>query len=334
MRDSAMNGAKFRCGTIVAIVSLVVTNASAQNSSLMHPSQSRSQPQAQRVVPATMRTEAQMQLRPPAQLSSMVQNGVPAPPPAQVPADTRGPVNGQSRTDSANAGQIGGAPSSASRDGYGPPQVPYAPQDVPYGYYGPQGVAQAGYQDRPPVMLDSASWTYQPAPPLRVFQKQDVVTIRVDEIARVMAEGNIDNRKRTLYDAIVTDWIKISKFRVKPDPQEDGDPAVGFQSQSNYRADSSVESREAMTFNIAATVVDIRPNGNLVLEARKAIRINDNLWETSLTGMCRAQDIGPDNIVLSKDVIDLEIRKDDRGHMRDGYSRGWLQRWLDRYGPF
>ena len=191
-----------------------------------------------------------------------------------------------------------------------------------------------GYANTPPVMLNDASWTYQPAPPLRVFQKQDVVTIRVDEITRVMAEGNIDNRKRTLFDAIVNDWIQVINFRFIPHPMVEGEPGVAFQSQSNYRADASVESRESMTFNIAATVVDIRPNGNLVLEARKHIRINDNLWETSLTGICRAIDIGPDNVVLSKDLIDLEIKKEDQGQLRDGVSRGWLQRWVDRFGPF
>lgn len=190
------------------------------------------------------------------------------------------------------------------------------------------------YPGSAPVMLNDASWTYQPAPPLRVFQKQDVVTIRVDEITRVMAEGNIDNRKRTLFDAIVNDWIRIVNFRFIPQPMIEGQPGVAFQSQSNYRADASVESRESMTFNIAATVVDIRPNGNLVLEARKHIRINDNLWETSLTGICRAIDIGPDNVVLSKDLIDLEIRKEDQGQLRDGTSRGWVQRWVDRFGPF
>ncbi len=191
-----------------------------------------------------------------------------------------------------------------------------------------------GYPATPPVMLNDASWTYQPAPPLRVFQKQDVVTIRVDEITRVMAEGNIDNRKRTLFDAIVNDWIQFVNFRFIPQPMIEGEPGIAFQSQSNYRADASVESRESMTFNIAATVVDIRPNGNLVLEARKHIRINDNLWETSLAGICRAIDIGPDNVVLSKDLIDLEIRKEDQGQLRDGVSRGWFQRWVDRFGPF
>ncbi|WP_146453408.1 flagellar basal body L-ring protein FlgH [Rubripirellula tenax] len=190
------------------------------------------------------------------------------------------------------------------------------------------------YSERPLVMIDRASWTFQPAPPVRVFQKNDVVTIRVDELTRVMADGAANQRKQTLYEAILTDWIKLSNFRLRPDPQGNGDPTIATESNTNYRAQSSIQSRESMTFNIAATVVDIRPNGLLVLEARKAIRNNDNLWETSLTGVCRAQDIAPDNVVLSKDLIDLEIRKEDQGHLRDGYKRGWLARWIDRVKPF
>jgi flagellar L-ring protein precursor FlgH len=195
-------------------------------------------------------------------------------------------------------------------------------------------VEQTPYDDRPAVPLNSASWTFQPAPPLRVFRLNDVVTIRVDEITRMMAEGAAESRKRTLYEAILTDWIRLQDFRLRPDPQGNGDPAVSAESNSNYRADSSIESRESLTFNIAATVVDIRPNGNLLLEARKAIRVNDNLWETSLSGMCRTQDIAADNVVLSKDLIDLEIKKEDQGHLRDGYKRGWLQRLVDRFKPF
>lgn len=195
-------------------------------------------------------------------------------------------------------------------------------------------ISQTEYPERPPVMLDRASWTYQSAPPLRTFNINDVVTIRVDEITRVQAEGSAEARKRTLYEAILTDWIRLQDFRLRPDPQENGDPSVSTESNSNYRAESTVESRESMTFNIAASVVDIRPNGNLLLEAKKTIRVNDNLWETSLSGLCRAQDVGPDNVVLSKDVIDLEIQKADRGHLRDGYKRGWFQRWFDRLQPF
>ncbi|QDT06201.1 Flagellar L-ring protein precursor [Rubripirellula lacrimiformis] len=199
----------------------------------------------------------------------------------------------------------------------------------------PMASPAAGYgPDRPPVMIDRASWTYQPAPPVRTFQKNDLVTIRVDEITSMMADGAANQRKQTLYETILTDWVKLTDFRLRPDPQDNGDPSIAAESNRNYRAQSSLQSREALTFNIAATVVDIRPNGSLVLEARKTLRVNDNLWETSLTGICRAQDIAPDNVVLSKDLIDLEIKKEDRGHLRDGYKRGWLSRFLDRVRPF
>ncbi|MFK8113906.1 MAG: flagellar basal body L-ring protein FlgH [Rubripirellula sp.] len=195
-------------------------------------------------------------------------------------------------------------------------------------------VTQAGGNDRPPIYLNSASWTHVPAPPLRSFNKKDIVTIRVDEITSLMAEGSAESRKRTLYEAVLSDWIRIQDFRLRPDPQANGDPTVATESNANYRAEATVESRESMTFNIAATVVDIRPNGTMLLEARKTIRVNDNLWEHSLTGVCRAEDIAPDNVVLSKDMVDLEIRKQDRGHLRDGYKRGWFQRWFDRIQPF
>lgn len=214
-----------------------------------------------------------------------------------------------------------------------PPQVRFVGQVTNQQAYRDQAYRESQQQsssDRPPIQLDETSWTYQPPPPLRVFDVNDVVTIRVDEISRTMAEGAAESRKRTLYEAILTDWIRLQDLRLRPDPQENGDPTIAAESNKNYRAESTIESRESLTFNIAATVVDIRPNGNLVLEASKSIRLNDNLWETALTGICRAQDIAPDNVVLSKDLIDLQIRKVDRGHLRDGYKRGWLQRILDR----
>ncbi len=193
----------------------------------------------------------------------------------------------------------------------------------------PRGIA-----GDPTSQLSNVSWTYQPAPRLRTFQKNDIVTIRVDEITNVTATGAADSRKQTLYEAILTDWLQISDFKIGPARQADGDPTVAAESQGQFRSQSSVKSRESMTFNIAATVVDIRANGTLVLEARKTIRVNDNLWETSLSGLCRAQDIAPDNVILSRDLIDLEIHKEDQGHLRDGYKRGWFSRWFDRVQPF
>lgn len=186
----------------------------------------------------------------------------------------------------------------------------------------------------PAIGLRGVSWTYQPAPPLRQFRVQDPVTIRVDEISRTMSEGSAIKRRNSIFLAVLSDWVRLTRGGIVPDPQEDGSPTIASQSQSNFLADTSIEARESVSFNITARIVDIRPNGNLVLEARKSYRHNDNLYETSLSGICRAQDIAADNVVLSRDLIDLEIHKEDRGYVRDGYKRGWFSKLFDGVKPF
>ncbi|WP_417732144.1 flagellar basal body L-ring protein FlgH [Rosistilla oblonga] len=200
----------------------------------------------------------------------------------------------------------------------------------------PSQAAGAQYTQRydAPLGLQSASWTYIPPPPTRTLQMNDIVTIRVDEIARVQAEGSASTRKNGLYDTLLKDWINLRGGKLQPDTHEGGDLRLQGTVNSLYRADSEIESREALSFNIAARVVDIRPNGNLVVEAHKTMYVNENVWETFLSGTCRSEDIGPDNVVLSRDLLDLQIRKNDRGRMRDGYKRGWFTRWFETLQPF
>ena len=50
---------------------------------------------------------------------------------------------------------------------------------------------------------------------------------------------------------------------------------------------------------MTATIIDIKPNGNLVFEARKQIRHDDEVSSMRLTGLCRSDDVTPDNSVLS-----------------------------------
>jgi flagellar L-ring protein precursor FlgH len=183
--------------------------------------------------------------------------------------------------------------------------------------------------------FSAASWTYQPPTQARALHLHDIVSIRVDETARMSAEGRASQRKNAIYDAILEDWIEFDGWdTIKPSPQADGDPAVNGKLNSIFRANSDVITRETLTFNIAAEIADIRPNGNVVLEAHKTITNNDNRWEVSLSGICQADDIGPDNLVLSRNLIDLKIDKRENGQARDGYRRGWFTEFMSRFQPF
>jgi flagellar L-ring protein precursor FlgH len=193
---------------------------------------------------------------------------------------------------------------------------------------------QTATRSTPDISMATASWTYMPPPPRRTFRLQEIVTIRVDELARVRAQGRAESRRNMFYDALLNDWVSLSEGKLRPAQQAEGAPRANGLSNQQFRAEASIDSRESLAFSIAARVVDIQPNGNLVLEANKTVWINDNQFETSLTGICRAQDIAPDNVVLSRDLLDLHIRKNEKGQLRDSYKRGWVTRWLGELNPF
>ncbi len=186
-----------------------------------------------------------------------------------------------------------------------------------------------------PIMLDGGSWTYVPPVLPRKINIHDRVTIRVDELASMTQEGDVQQRRTAQYNAVLKDWIGLIGLKaIKPNLQTDGDQTIQGQLQQVYRAQGDVEARESLVLNITCTVADIRPNGDLVLEGHKQIRINENAWEVSLSGVCRHQDVGPDNVILSRNIADMKLDKREHGQSRDGYKRGWLVRLLDEFGPF
>lgn len=188
---------------------------------------------------------------------------------------------------------------------------------------------------QPYPTLEQGSWTYIPVQAPKQVRVNDIVTIRVDEMSRMMSEGEVNRRKTGQFDSVLQDWVKLVGLdALKPSPQSDGDPRVRAQENAVYRALGELETRESVTFNIAAKVVDLRPNGNLVLEAHRTIRINNEAWECSLIGECRKEDIGPDNTLLSRNIVDLHLDKRERGHVRDSYRRGWALRWWDQFRAF
>lgn len=188
---------------------------------------------------------------------------------------------------------------------------------------------------QPHPQLAEASMLYHQLPPPRRIDKRDLVTIRVDKKAMMTSEGEVQRRKTGLYDAVLADWLVLKGlFEIKPSPQSEGDPRVQGQLNQLYRAEGEIETREALAFDITAEVVDIRPNGLLVLEAHDSFRNNNEVWEYSLSGVCRPEDIDPGNVILSKHIAHLQVWKRERGHVRDSYRRGWLTRWYDTFNPF
>ncbi len=187
------------------------------------------------------------------------------------------------------------------------------------------------------LTLQNSSFIYRELPPEarpRELQTNDIITVLVDFRSRFLSEGDAESRKTASLTAVLADWIKIDGGALKPATQTDGDPTISGSINSQYRAEADVELRDSLSFRIAVKIVDIRPNGNLVIEGHQTIRNNEERWRISLTGVVRREAIQADRTVSSDSIYDFNVDKEELGQVRDGYARGWLAKYYDRYKPF
>lgn len=185
--------------------------------------------------------------------------------------------------------------------------------------------------------LNNSSFIYQSLPPeamARPLEKESIITVLVDYRTVMLSEGSGESRKVGSYSAVLSDWLGFDGKDIFPAPQRRGDPTISGALNSQLRAESEVEQRESLTFAMAAKVVDIRPNGNLVIEGRRRVRVNEEVWMVYVTGTVARQTIGPDWTVRDTSIADLRVEKYEEGAVRDGYARGWLGRWYGKYKPF
>jgi flagellar L-ring protein precursor FlgH len=185
--------------------------------------------------------------------------------------------------------------------------------------------------------LANSSFIYRKLPPeqeMRELKINDIITVLVDYRSSMLSEGDAENRKTNNINAFLNNWVKFDGKNLTPDPQPNGPLSVSGNLQSQFRVESDMELRDQMTFRIAAHIVDIQPNGNLVLEAHRTIVNNEEKWLQSLTGIVRRTAIGPDRTVRSDEIADLRIEKREMGFIRDSYKRGWLQLWYDKWKAF
>jgi flagellar L-ring protein FlgH len=166
------------------------------------------------------------------------------------------------------------------------------------------------------------------------IELHDIISVTINESSVVISEGQMDRKKTAYGDLILKNWILLKGLSAKPDPQTAGSPHIRGELDNKMQSHADLETRDSMKFHIACSVVDIRPNGNLVVEGRREIHNNNELWEYSLSGEVRTKDIMPNNTINSENVAEMKLFKKETVHVRDGYRRGWMLKWLDYVQPF
>ncbi|MGM0607161.1 MAG: flagellar basal body L-ring protein FlgH [Candidatus Muiribacteriota bacterium] len=86
-------------------------------------------------------------------------------------------------------------------------------------------------------------------------------------------------------------------------------------SSSSRSGSGSTEASNQVDATISVKVVEVLPNGNLVIEGKQYINVNDDIQEIMLQGEVRARDISTENTVDSRMLADAKILYKGKGEI-------------------
>lgn len=205
-----------------------------------------------------------------------------------------------------------------------PPQNTWPSASVPI-VYGMSGQANPGTQNTSLIAVQ--------LPPPRVFKPHDLVTIIIKEEKQYKHDANMESKKDYNVDAKLNQWFRIQDgWQQQKFPK--GNPQIGGTIASDLKDTGTSGRTDALTERVTVEIIDTKPNGTLSLKGHKNIKTDEEEQSLTLTGTCRAEDVGPDNTILSTQVHDLNLSAQSKGAVKDATSRGWLQRLLDKGKPF
>ncbi|MGH9392914.1 MAG: flagellar basal body L-ring protein FlgH [Terriglobales bacterium] len=149
----------------------------------------------------------------------------------------------------------------------------------------------------------------------------DLITIHIIETTQAAGSGSVQAKRQfnatSGFSGLFGTLPATSRLQALVAPN----------SNSDLEGTAATASTTALTTSLTGRVVDLLPNGFLVVEAVRTIAMNNQQQTVIVHGVVRPADIAPDNSVLSTQVGDLEVDLQGKGVISDTTRPvgGWVR---------
>ncbi len=99
---------------------------------------------------------------------------------------------------------------------------------------------------------------------------------------------------------------------------------------NSFKGSGNAEAENSFNAQLAVTVINVLPNGHLLVAGERSMGLNGGVSTLRFSGIVNPRDIGPGNVIASRDVVNANLENVARGDVSEASSRGWLQRVLSR----
>jgi flagellar L-ring protein precursor FlgH len=157
----------------------------------------------------------------------------------------------------------------------------------------------------------------------------DIVTIQiVESLAASQVSASTVNRNtssdNTLTTAPLAGLIGVDLLNLN----------MGGKTNNDFSGKGGTQSANTFTGSITTTVIEVLPNGNLVVAGEKQIGVNQNVDVMRFSGTVDPRLLQPNNLISSTQVANVRVESRGRGAQGEAQTVGWLSRFFLSFNPF
>ncbi len=184
----------------------------------------------------------------------------------------------------------------------------------------------------PPAQVASNGTIYQTATYRPLFEDRrarhvgDVLTIVINEKTQAGKQASSSASKDSEVDSSISAFAGLSLKSLQK-------LGVNAESSSQYADKSALNSSNTFSGNVTVTVIEVLPNGNLIVAGEKQIALDKGTEYIRLSGVVQPDTIQAGNTVSSAKVADARIEYRTSAKFDSAEVMGWLGRFFLSFIP-
>lgn len=160
----------------------------------------------------------------------------------------------------------------------------------------------------------------------------DIITIVITEASQASEKATTDTGRQSSIDAGVPNFLGYQA--TVPGKNLNLSHVIQANTANTFSGTGETTRQGTLSATISAKVVDVLPNGNLAIEGKRELYVNNEKKEILLQGMVRPKDISANNSILSTQIADAKVIYTGIGVLGEKQRPGWLTRVFDLVWPF
>jgi len=159
---------------------------------------------------------------------------------------------------------------------------------------------------------------------LRARNVGDILTVLIQEQHSVKNEEKVERKNDTSLAARLEAYSLSERTFTS-----NSLPRIDIRKEQEFNGEAKQNSGSDVRASIAVVVIDVQPNGNLVVAGARSVAVNDETRTLRISGLVRPLDVTSNNTIGSAQVADARISIAGEGGNTRQVTRGPVGQLFD-----